>query len=403
MSWLFSSPVDRAINKFTHLHALQSNDSVKRKKAATKIGDTIASMHLLLYGDCDIDNEPRTETAERLVSKILNSEIFTQFVEYILAKEFKISAERLELITTAYIRDFNIKHTTYIIPQEIIPICMKYFPVYKYSINPETKSKTTSIMNYIIRRSASYNVAQYIKSKTHNNGYNVIINTLFIEYKDVFVVGSVLQEIVKRPELALMMLFQITINGTNVVNQLFNLAQQPSFNIAAGAYKILQILLTRHKKLVATYLETNYVNFFSSMNTLVQTGHYVTVRQFLHLLNEILVQKANNNAMIRYIAEKQNLKIVMNLLKSKSEAIQFEAFEIFTLFVSNPKKARDIHIVLWKNKAKLIRFFSTFLTRRAQMEDVSFGDKKRIVVKYLEDLSIPEEIILYRKRKESNK
>ena len=90
----------------------------------------------------------------------------------------------------------------------------------------------------------------------------------------------------------------------------------------------------------------------------------------------------------------------MTLLKNDSNAISHEAFHIFKVFVANPKKARDIHIVLWKNKEKLITFLQSFLSDKAK-EDESFAEEKKIVIKHLEDLPIPEEIEEHQRKKKA--
>ena len=177
------------------------------------------------------------------------------------------------------------------------------------------------------------------------------------------------------------------------------LVQKPSFDIASDAYKTLQLLLTRNKKLVPKYLETNYDKFFGQFNELIQSDNYVTQRQFLTLLSELLLEKTNFNLMIKYIGQKENLKIAMTLLKNDSNAISHEAFHIFKVFVANPKKARDIHIVLWKNREKLVTFLENFLSDKAK-EDESFAEEKKIVIKHLQDLPEPEEI---KKHKEMKK
>lgn len=69
--------------------------------------------------------------------------------------------------------------------------------------------------------------------------------------------------------------------------------------------------------------------FFASFTTLILSENYVTKRQSLKLLGEILLDRANFNVMTRYIAEEANLKMMMNMLRSKSKNIQFEAFHVF--------------------------------------------------------------------------
>lgn len=69
--------------------------------------------------------------------------------------------------------------------------------------------------------------------------------------------------------------------------------------------------------------------FFQSYTTLIMSGNYVTKRQSLKLLGEILLDRANFAVMTRYIASEANLKMMMNLLRDKSRNIQFEAFHVF--------------------------------------------------------------------------
>ncbi|KAJ8689744.1 Hym1p [Pleurotus ostreatus] len=112
--------------------------------------------------------------------------------------------------------------------------------------------------------------------------------------------------------------------------------------------------------MVAEYLDKNYDRFFSSYTTLILSNNYVTKRQSLKLLGEILLDRANFNVMTRYIANEANLKMMMNLLRDKSKNIQFEAFHVFKVFVANPKKPPQIEVILRRNKDKLLVFLKNF-------------------------------------------
>ncbi len=81
---------------------------------------------------------------------------------------------------------------------------------------------------------------------------------------------------------------------------------------------------TRH-----IFVVFNRPQFFASFTTLIRSDNYVTKRQSLKLLGEILLDRANFNVMTRYIANEANLKMMMNLLRDKSKNIQFEAFHVF--------------------------------------------------------------------------
>merc|ERR1719384_2267986 len=388
MASIFQSPENKTVNNLIkHLDALQTDDEDKKSKAITKLSEDIAAIHFILYGDPEKD--PNPDHITKLVPKLLqhDTDLFSRLAQNLILFEF------------------------------------------------EAKKQTAGIMNYIIRRCSKYKANEYILKKTDAKGHNIIIDCLLKGYHDQHVaqmVGSVLQEMAKRQELAPMLLNTIRITRKKqasvnqndeekaqkdsqskpnsndeyeerqVVDELFVLVQKPSFDIASDAYKTLQLLLTRNKKLVPKYLETNYDAFFCQFNELIQSDNYVTQRQFLNLLSELLLEKTNFNLMISYIAQKENLKIAMTLLKNDSNAISHEAFHIFKVFVANPKKARDIHIVLWKNKEKLITFLKNFLPEKAK-EDGAFAEEKKIVIKHLEELPIPDEIAQHKLKKEEKK
>jgi calcium binding protein 39 len=64
--------------------------------------------------------------------------------------------------------------------------------------------------------------------------------------------------------------------------------------------------------------------------------------------------------MIKYISSKHNLKTIMNLLRATSLNIQLEAFQVFKVFVVNPKKSVEVSSILYKNKGKMIPFLEAF-------------------------------------------
>ena len=49
----------------------------------------------------------------------------------------------------------------------------------------------------------------------------------------------------------------------------------------------------------------------------------------MQLLGELLLERSNLKVMVRYVADEENLKLMMNLLKDQSRSIQFEAFHVF--------------------------------------------------------------------------
>ena len=136
--------------------------------------------------------------------------------------------------------------------------------------------------------------------------------------------------------------------------------ENTTFGISCDAYTNLKETLTRHKPMVAEFLDKNYDRFFASFKTLISSSNYVTKRQSLKLLGEILLDRANFSVMTRYIADEGNLKVMMNMLRDKSKNIQFEAFHVFKVFVANPKKPPQIETILRRNRDKLLVFLKNF-------------------------------------------
>lgn len=80
---------------------------------------------------------------------------------------------------------------------------------------------------------------------------------------------------------------------------------------------------------MTSYLTTNFNLFFSRFNALIQSSSYVTKRQSIKLLGEILLDRANYSVMMAYVESGENLKLCMQLLKDDRKMIQYEGFHVF--------------------------------------------------------------------------
>jgi len=166
--------------------------------------------------------------------------------------------------------------------------------------------------------------------------------------------------------------------------KIFELVEVSTFDIASDAFSTFKSALTCNKNQVADFLLKNYDKFFAHYVNLLNSQNYVTKRQSLKLLGELLLDRHNFSIMQKYISQPDNLKMMMNNLRAPSKNIQFEAFHVFKVFVANPKKTKPILDILLKNKAKLIEFLSNFLTERA--DDDQFNDEKAYLIKQIKDL-----------------
>ncbi|XP_075081740.1 putative MO25-like protein At5g47540 [Nicotiana tabacum] len=66
--------------------------------------------------------------------------------------------------------------------------------------------------------------------------------------------------------------------------------------------------------------------------------------------------------MTRCVSSRDNLRILMNLLRESSKSIQIEAFHVFKLFAANQNKPPDIVSILVASRSKLLRLFADFKT-----------------------------------------
>ena len=182
--------------------------------------------------------------------------------------------------------------------------------------------------------------------------------------------GLMLREAIRHERLA-----SILLNEEETFSTLFRCVESPHFDVASDAFATCRELLTRHKALVAEFLSSRYDAFFAQYLTLVLSTNYVTRRQSLKLLSELLLDRSNFGTMTRFIASVEHLKAVMNLLRDRSNSIQYEAFHVFKVFVANPRKEPAVLELLRRNRERLLTFLDDFLNQR-ESQDEHFRDEK---------------------------
>lgn len=142
--------------------------------------------------------------------------------------------------------------------------------------------------------------------------------------------------------------------------QYFNYVQNDIFEIATDSFTTLHDLLTLHKKLVSEFLTNNYEVFNQKINKLIQLDNYVTKRQSIRLLSELVLTRSNQVFLNKFFDDTNNLKLIMLLLSDKLKNLQVEGFHIFKFFVAKPKKSQKVLDILIKNKDNFIEFLEKF-------------------------------------------
>eukprot|EP00953_Heterococcus_sp_UTEX-ZZ885_P015498 8725-Heterococcus_DN1.PRE.5 len=136
--------------------------------------------------------------------------------------------------------------------------------------------------------------------------------------------GSMLRECVRYESLA-----RATLNDAALWKFFDVYVHLPNFDVASDAFATLRDLLTRNKGVASEFLSERFDTVFAKYNVLLTSENYVTRRQSLKLLGELLLDRSNFSVMMRYICNKDNLKRMMMLLRDQSSNIQFEAFHVF--------------------------------------------------------------------------
>lgn len=167
---------------------------------------------------------------------------------------------------------------------------------------------------------------------------------------------------------------------------LFNKLHEKEFELASDAFTTFKDLLTRHKNVAAKYMIQHYEEFFTEYSKLLESANYFTRRQSVKLLGELLLERANVRVLVKYVADPENLKIMMTLLKSSAKSIQWEAFHVFKVFVANPNKSQAVIEILLSNQEKLLKYFEDFEKDRT---DKQFLEEKAVIIQEIRDLKMP--------------
>jgi len=243
----------------------------------------------------------------------------------------------------------------------------------------EVRKDLSQIYNALVRRE----LAGFPDFVEAHQGQLIDNLVMYYHKPDLALVcGAMLRENIRIPALNVLML------KSNLLWGFFlDYVHQPIFDVATDAFATLRDLLTKNKPVASQFLLDNYEKVFEEhYKVLLQSNNYVTRRQSLKLLGELLLDRANFDIMMRYIGSRENLKVIMNLLRDTSANIQFEAFHVFKVFVANPKKPPEIVRILVTNKTKLVAYLENFHTER---EDNQFAEEKQLLITTLASLEMP--------------
>lgn len=323
------SPQDIVKSTKEAIAVLEKGDGTGKKaeKAIEDVGKGLVSMKQILYGTQDA--EPQAEAIAQLAQEVYTANLL------------------FALITSLSRIDF------------------------------EARKDAAQIFSNLLRRQ----IGTRMPTVEHIGSRPDLLLALVRGYEDptvALICGTMLRECLRHESLA------HTVLRDPIFYTFFSFIELPTFDIASDAFSSFRDLLTKHKMLVAEFLEENYDRVFSHYERLLHSDNYVTKRQSLKLLGELLLDRHNFTSMTKFISSVDNLKLMMTLLRDKSKNIQYEAFHVFKVFVANPNKSKQIMDILLKNQEKLVDFLGKFHADRS--EDEQFNDEKSYLIKQIQEL-----------------
>lgn len=193
----------------------------------------------------------------------------------------------------------------------------------------ETKKDIATILRSVIRKQLDLATEYFVKNAA-------LLETLLESYcRDINIYipcGEILRECIRSEPLADIVL------KSKTFFKLFDYLELPNFDAASDAFYTFKECLTRHKTLAAEFLIQNYDQFCSEYIRLLRSENYVTKRQSIKLIGELISERKNYYFMMKYLKDKNNFKIIKRLLCNSGGSIQFEAYHVFKVFLANPKK-----------------------------------------------------------------
>lgn len=177
--------------------------------------------------------------------------------------------------------------------------------------------------------------------------------------------------------------------------------QLPNFDVSSDAIESLRLVFTAGgdrvrdeesqqimAELAAEFLTRDYEEIWDkrfNARLLSDSASYMTRRVALQILSTVLLTRSNYQLMIRYVASRGNLILVMKLLRDTSPHITMDAFHVFKVFVANPNRPPEVVKILQDNRVKLCRYLTT-LHQDREASDTQFRDEKALIISTIEGL-----------------
>lgn len=136
----------------------------------------------------------------------------------------------------------------------------------------------------------------------------------------------------------------------------FNYVQDENFEVASDSFATFTLALVKQKKLAVEFMLEHFDTFMvEEWNKLLMTRTYVTKRQSIKIIRDLLTARSNFKVMIRYVNEVECCKVIAELLSGRKNAIRADAYHVMKIFILNPRKSPEIVKFLVERRKKIMK------------------------------------------------
>uniref|UniRef100_A0A673M1N6 Calcium-binding protein 39-like n=1 Tax=Sinocyclocheilus rhinocerous TaxID=307959 RepID=A0A673M1N6_9TELE len=281
----------------------------KTEKASEEASKCLVAMKEILYGTND--KEPHTETVAQLAQELYNSGLLISLVENLQVIDFEGKKDVCQIFNNILRRQIGTRSPTveyFCSHQEVLFILLKGYETPQVALN----------------------------------------------------CGIMLRECIRHEPLA-----KIVLHSEHF-KDFFSYVEMSTFDIASDAFATFKDLLTRHKVLVAEFLEQNY-------DAVIYSFFW-----FLITMRNCFTLRTTHNFTVMVSC------LITRMLFYRHSCLWPNHSHVF---VANPNKTQPIVDILLKNQTKLIDFLSNF--QKDRTDDEQFNDEKTYLVKQIRDLKKP--------------
>mmetsp|Transcript_6301 Transcript_6301/g.11619 ORF Transcript_6301/g.11619 Transcript_6301/m.11619 type:complete len:419 (+) Transcript_6301:126-1382(+) len=325
----------------------EKSEEEKVKKAYSKLERLLKEMAVMLYGDGEKPVD--TNKVNRLIRELRSSDLMARLVMKVERLGFEIP-KSISKILSFWLHDKGLYN-------DAIAYFDRHRGLVGHLVSHFEREEVSLPCAEIVKEALVH--PKLLKSALEEDKGNIVFKVLeYVGVKDIAFASE----------------------AYGMLDTIINCRLSRDQNISADMQK-------EHLKLVATWLDANYEEFWKKIHTFMEpTGSHLMMEQMLKLVYQVLKTHRNYYIMMRYINDPENLTRVMRLLRVQNKKIQVMAFNVFKIFVANPEKSEKIIEILLPNVEKIMKFFQAL---GADDElDGKFEDDLEVLNEQLKELKI---------------